>query len=232
MTTNHAITIDTTNHLEAYAADPGRDPVIAYLARLRSDASRRAMASRLRLAAGILSGGRADPFALAWHELEPAHMGALASKLVSDDARADGGAYSPRSVNATLAAVRGVMRECWRAGLVGRDHMDRIADVKGERVTGHRAGRALDAGELGALYRVASEDDNTARGARDAAMLTALYGAGLRAAEAVALEAGDLDVSEGTITVRRGKGRKSRRVGLASGAGAALVAWLAMLEGR
>ena len=39
-----------------------------------------------------------------------------------------------------------------------------------------------------------------------------------------------LDVSEGTITVHRGKGRKSRRVGLASGAGAALVAWLNMLD--
>lgn len=60
--------------------------------------------------------------------------------------------------------------------------------------------------------------------ARDAALFTLLYGAGLRIAEALALNVGDVPV-RGPLTVR-GKGGKERQVPLLPAVQAALRAWL------
>lgn len=210
--------------------DAGRAAVLAYLGRLRSDASRRSTAARLRLAAAVVTGGDADPLRVPWHELTPAGFSTLAAMLADDNARGEAGPYSARSINATLAAVRGVLRECWRSGLMSRDELARVVDgVKAEQGSSMPAGRSLAAGELDALYRAIEADPNTTRAARDAAMLALLYGAGLRAAEAAAVAWSDVDLADHVLTVRRGKGRKSRRVGLAAGAGDALAEWRRVL---
>ena len=65
---------------------------------------------------------------------------------------------------------------------------------------------------------------------RDRALFEVLYGAGLRVSEAAALDLGDLDRDRlGTllVTVRRGKGGKTRTVPLHDQARAALDAWIA-----
>ncbi len=65
---------------------------------------------------------------------------------------------------------------------------------------------------------------------RDQAILEVLYGAGLRVSEACNLDSGDLDRDRYgtlTVTVRRGKGGKSRVVPLGDAAGRALAAWQA-----
>src|SRR5262249_44058397 len=85
-------------------------------------------------------------------------------------------------------------------------------------------GRALKPGELTALF--AACHATTAQGARDAALLAVLYGAGLRRAEAVALEGKDYSPEDGTLVVREGKGRRSRTVYITNGARDALAAWL------
>lgn len=221
------ITIDTP---AALAPVPHRTPapVLAYLARLRSEASRRAMRSKLDQAARILSVGRADALAYPWHVLTPAHAGALASALVSDRARPDGGPYAARTVNATMAAVRGVLRECWRSGLIDADQLARLCDHAPERVTGDPAGRGLEVGELAAIMAAAAADRLPLRGARDAALVGLLYGAGLRAGEAVGLDLVDAElIGDGAaVAVRRGKGRKARAVPLPAGAADALAAWV------
>jgi site-specific recombinase XerD len=76
------------------------------------------------------------------------------------------------------------------------------------------------------LFHVCMQDGK-ASGARDAALLTILYGIGLRRSEAaVALDMSDYDVESGALTVRSGKGNKAR-IGYASrGAKAALEKWL------
>lgn len=206
----------------------GAPPALAYLARLRSEGGRRAMRSKLELAARVLSRGQHDALSLPWAELDGAHVAGLVTMLAGDHARPDGGAYAARTVNATLAAVRGVLKECWRSGELTRDDLARAVDVRPEAVAGVPAGRGLDAGEIALLFRAARADGLKARGARDAALLAVLFGGGLRAAECVGLDLADVDQDRETLHVRRGKGRKARIVGLNIGAGDALAAWLAV----
>jgi integrase/recombinase XerD len=91
-------------------------------------------------------------------------------------------------------------------------------------------GRALPAGELRALFAACAGDGPA--GARDAALFSMLYGAGLRRSEAVALDLGNLDTTTGAVTILAGKGRKDRIAYLPSGGIAALADWLAVRGDR
>src|SRR5690606_26047925 len=66
---------------------------------------------------------------------------------------------------------------------------------------------------------------------RDRALLELLYGAGLRVAEAAALDRDDVDLPAGTIRVRRGKRGKERRVPLGPPGVEAMAAWFASTPG-
>jgi integrase/recombinase XerD len=58
---------------------------------------------------------------------------------------------------------------------------------------------------------------------RDRAILETLYSTGMRRAELVALDVGDVDAERGTVLIRQGKGRKDRMVPI----GERALAWLA-----
>lgn len=139
-------------------------------------------------------------------------MAALRSALV------DSGA-APAPANVRLAAVRGVLRAAWRLGLIDTDAWQRAADmgaVKGSRLP---AGRALEMTVRSALFESCA--DRTAAGARDACLLTLLYGAGLRRAEAAAVQVADVEEEgAGGLTVRVvGKGNRERAVYADNGGG-------------
>jgi site-specific recombinase XerC len=68
-------------------------------------------------------------------------------------------------------------------------------------------------------------DTGTARGLRDRAMLEMIYGLGLRLAELVGLDLGNLDLPQGRIRVL-GKGSRERVLPLAGCAASALAAYL------
>jgi integrase/recombinase XerD len=61
---------------------------------------------------------------------------------------------------------------------------------------------------------------------RDRAILEVLYGSGLRRSECAQLDLGDVDLGEGTLWVRCGKGRKGRVVPLTGRAVTALMRYL------
>jgi len=63
-------------------------------------------------------------------------------------------------------------------------------------------------------------------GIRNRALLAVLYRAGLRAAEAPALERRDLDHEAGTVSVRHGKGNKPRTISMDPAAFAMVQRWL------
>jgi integrase/recombinase XerD len=157
---------------------------------------------------------------LPWPSVGYQHVAAVRAALLERG-------KAPATVNKTLAAVRGVLKECWRLGLVDGEHYQRAADVQGVRATTLPRGRALAGGDLMALMRWCAQDA-TPRGARDAALLALLYGGGLRRSEAVAAQLADYDPETGALTVRHGKGDKARIAYLTNGAQTAVADWLAV----
>jgi site-specific recombinase XerD len=63
-------------------------------------------------------------------------------------------------------------------------------------------------------------------GLRNRAMIVVLWRCGLRIHELVALHPRDVDLDLGTVTVREGKGRKRRVVGIDAGGAAILERWM------
>jgi len=198
--------------LMTIAPSPARNPVGVYLARL-APGSRRAMRQALGVIASLAGVAEAERFP--WHLLRYPHTQALRARVAER--------YAPASANKVLCALRGVLGECFRLGLMSAEDRLRAADVatvRGERLP---RGRALMAGELRALFQAC--DAATVRGARDAALLALLYGAGLRRAEAVSIALRDLDLDLATVRVT-GKGDKQRAVPLGASVCDALVRWL------
>ncbi len=204
------------------------DPARVYLASLQPS-GRRSMAARLRTVA-LLWGAPSIELA-PWETLRFAHVAALVAHLSAPARPVDGGApglgLAPASVNATLAALRGVATAAWNLGLLDIEDLARIKAVKPMRGESAPAGRAVASDELHALAAACAADPGPA-GVRDGALLAVLYSAGLRRAELAALEYGDYNPTTATLTVRRGKGRKGRVLPLERGAAAALLAWLAL----
>ena len=85
------------------------------------------------------------------------------------------------------------------------DDYHRAVDLPGISAHTLPRGRALNAGEIRALF-VACATDRSPAGARDAAMLALLYGAGMRRQEVVRLDVEDFEVETGAVTIRAGKG--------------------------
>jgi site-specific recombinase XerD len=197
---------------------PDRHPAAVYLARLATG-SRRTARGWLDTVAALVSGGRATTETLNWAALRYQHTAAVRAALAER--------YAPSTANGCLAALRGVLKECWRLGLMSADELQMACDVprvKGERLP---KGRAISAGEMGALMATC-DDAARAIDVRDAAVLAVLFGAGLRRAELVALDARDYDTESGALTVRSGKGNKARVTYAEGGARTALLDWLAV----
>jgi len=103
-----------------------RHPAAVYLARL-APGSRRTMRTALNVMAAMLTSGAADAQTLDWSAVRYQHAQAVRSRLVER--------YKPATVNKALSALRGVLREAWRLGLVNSEDYRRTADleaVKGE----------------------------------------------------------------------------------------------------
>ncbi len=198
------------------ANSEGAQAVAVYLARLASG-SRRTMRGALETIAGLLSGKSDQAFVLRWELLRYEHTQAIRAAVAER--------YAPATANKLLAALRGVLRECWRLGQIQAEEFHRAIDVAAVRGTTLPRGRALAVGELRALFADCVVDQGVC-GVRDAALLAVLYGAGLRRAEAVALKASDYDQETGALRVRTGKGRKARTAYATGGAKRAIEAWL------
>jgi len=133
---------------------------------------------------------------------------------------------APASAGRALAAWRSFSRFLVRRGLIERDPARALAFPRVPK----RLPRTLPAGGLGpALDRLGAADDSAAL--RDRALLEIAYSSGLRLAELVGLNRGDLD-RPGSLVRVRGKGRRERIVPVGAGAMAALDAYLAAADAR
>ena len=184
-----------------------------YLAGL-APGSRRAQAWRLSRAADFL--GVVGP--VAWHKLSYQNAVEIRAKAAER--------YAPRTAASIVAAVRAVAREAWRAGMMQGEIYRRIQAVPTVKGSSPPAGRWVSRAELKEVLAACGASN---AGARDAALLAVLFGAGLRRGEAVDLDIGDYqpaaELGGATLTVRSGKGRKARQVAIDSGTATAIGHW-------
>lgn len=204
------------------APRPTESPAFLYLARL-APGSRRAQRGALAWL-GRVGFDESDPFRVPWHRCSPQLAIALRATLAEK--------YAPATARRYMAALRGVVQEAWRAGLLTADRRDRVLAVPPIRGSRPPAGRALEVYEIEQLYRKAS--------LRDRAILALLLWGGLRRAEAASLKTSTKsrgpDSMDSYIPYRDvesriapmlalGKGSKTRRVILPDQAAQDLEAW-------
>ena len=174
-------------------------PVDVFLNRL-SPGSRRGFRIDLEHIARFLSDGQVSFREFDWASLSYSDTSRVRQMLVER--------FSPRSANHGLCALRGVLKEAWRLGLVPHEQYSRAVDLGQIRGDSRPVGRVLSLEELVTLFRTCKEDASPA-GIRDAAMLAILYGTGLRRSELVALNLDDYSKKDGILTVH-GKGNTFR----------------------
>ena len=136
---------------------------------------------------------------------------------VTDLGRArPGGRLGPATIARKLAAVRSLLRHA-----LGAEH------VPDASLAPRRPRRLPDApkqAEVDELLESVEGDDPLA--IRNRALLELVYSAGLRSAEAVALDLGDVDFEQELVHVRKGKGGKDRVIPLGEEAALAVARYL------
>lgn len=125
---------------------------------------------------------------------------------------------SGRTVQRELSAVRSFYEYLLREGAAGHNPAREVSAPQARR----RLPDVLDVDQMSRLLQRAG-GDRLAR--RDRAIMELLYSSGLRLAELVSLDVGDLDLADATVRVT-GKGSKTRVVPVGRAARAALGEWL------
>ena len=136
------------------------------------------------------------------------------------------------TINLRLAAVRRLAYEAADTGILSPELAAGIQRVKGAKRLGVRLGNWLTVEECRAV--LAAPDVTTLTGCRDRAMLSLLFGCGLRRAELVSLELRDLQRREDhwALVDLIGKGKHIRTVPVPNWVQAAVAAWTTVAQSR
>jgi len=181
------------------------------------------MAQALAQVARIASGGSLGAERLPWSRFRYAHAHAVRTALRETVSARTGRPLSVASVNKHLSAMRGVLREAWRLGMMDAEDFHRAVDLEPVRGNSLPRGRALEENEIAALFHICQRDPSP-RGPRDATVLAlGLYG--LRRSEIAGAQFDALDRDAWVLRVE-GKGSKLREVPLKNGGADALRAWI------
>jgi integrase len=134
---------------------------------------------------------------------------------------------SASTINVRLAAVRKLIGEARRNGIINGEQAARMADIPNIRQQGTRLGNWLTREQARELLTV--PDRATLKGKRDAAILALLVGCALRRAELAALKMEDIQQREGrwVIADLRGKGGRIRTVAVPLWVKQSIDAWTA-----
>jgi integrase/recombinase XerC len=130
---------------------------------------------------------------------------------------------SARSVARRLSAVRTFLNYLIETGALKSNAAVHVQAPKAPR----RLPATLDPDQVASLLAISGDDPETLR---DRAILELFYSSGLRLAELVGLNLGDVDQGDRTVRVL-GKGSKTRVVPVGKQALAALHDWLAVRSG-
>ena len=128
-----------------------------------------------------------------------------------------------RSLQRELSAVRGFFDALIREGAL------EINPAQGIRAP--KAPKTLpDVPDVDALVGLLEAEPEDPHEVRDVAMWELFYSSGLRLSELVGLDLQDLDLREGSLLVREGKGGKTRHLPIGRYAQEALETWLSVRE--
>lgn len=198
-----------------------------YLATLRTDSGRRAMESALRELGRWLGVG--NPYLVNWPGLGAVGVAALLARIQHHQS------WQPANKARHEAALLGIMRAAYRAGVLDADTLQRCQShprTKVKRRAGHHAtGRQLSHDELNKLARAAAtlSPHETVR-RRDSAFIALLAGCGLRREECLTLQTPDENGLPAHLVVH-GKGGKERDVFAPGWVARVLDVWL-QVRGR
>lgn len=196
-------------------------PFSMYIESLRAPNSKRTMHAGLSRIAEFFFERELRACDFPWHELTRADVSAVFSWLQEE--------FSPATVNASLTALRGVLKFSWRMGIMNLECYHAAIDVPTVKNYTEKVGRILDDNEVRRLLFVCADDERK-RGVRDYAMLCLFYATGARISEIVNLDISDFVAETGALTFRETKGWKDRTVFIGADVSTILMAWIALLD--
>ena len=133
---------------------------------------------------------------------------------------------SPSTINVRLSAVRKLVREAKRAGVIGAEEASQMADVPNVRQQGTRLGNWLTKEQAKQLLAV--PDRSTPKGKRDYVILALLVGCALRRTELAMLNVETIQMREGrwVLADLSGKGSRIRTVAVPLWVKQGINAWM------
>lgn len=168
------------------------EPLLRYLSRL-TPASRQSTAHYLDVVAAALSGGRCLAEQYEWTAFSPRDTSRLRTLLA--------GRYGPSAVSKMVTAVRGVLQECLRLGVIDARQYMRLSHMPRSRQL-----RQLTISDVEVLFSVCFRTPTRAS-ARNLVSLALLYGLGLTLSQAVMIKMEDYDRMSNSLTIP-GTGRE------------------------
>jgi len=174
-------------------------------------------------------------YSLALNELFAFSAGRSLSRALLQEWKASMDALAPSTVNVKLSAVRRLVGEARRNGLISAEDAANLSDIPNVRQRGNRLGNWLTREQAKELLQV--PDRSTLKGKRDYAILALLVGCALRRRELATLKMSDLQEREGRWVIADlcGKGNRIRTVTVPLWVKNAINAWLdsaELLEGK
>jgi len=178
------------------------NPAVCYVLTLGTDQSRKKLVRILNSVARFF--GHQDLLTCPWEKMKQEDI--LTIKTFMQVSKK----LSPATVNLTLCAIRGVIRQAWALEQIS-DHDERVClSVKGAKGGRIDRGRLLKPDETRSIL-LSCESGNTAKGLRDACIISLGFGCGLRRNEIAELKLSGIREYDKSIIVL-GKGDKERLI--------------------
>ena len=133
---------------------------------------------------------------------------------------------SPSTINVRLAAIRKLVSEARRNGMLDAAEAAQLEDVPNVKLRGRRMGNWLTRDQAKELLAIPNR--STLKGKRDYCILALLVGCALRRRELASLEVEEIQLREGrwVIADLRGKGGRVRTVAIPMWVKQAVNAWM------
>jgi len=216
---------EAANPLAILEVDPRSHPVQRFLEESAPGKdARRNLKNRVITVHRLLTGREGavpwdDLYSYPWHMLTITDIERFRNALRDSH-------YKPASRNAFRAALRSLIHNCRRAGLISTHHEQLLTErIRLEKLDPERVGRAIPEHEV-ALIIEALAHRSPWRTARDRAMVVILATTGVRVSELCNMRLSDWNRSTGWITLNQTKNGNSHRVPVATAAVPYLELWL------